>query len=57
MPNIHAQELNFFAISTTHVINTLKEMQEKELFTGIGISRLTRYVVKLSIKFKFSIDK
>lgn len=30
---------------TTHAINMLKEMQEKELITKIGIGRLTRYVL------------
>lgn len=31
---------------TTHAINTLKEMQDKELITKVGSGRLTRYVVK-----------
>ncbi|QSX05597.1 putative DNA binding domain-containing protein [Sedimentibacter sp. zth1] len=31
---------------TTHAINMLKEMQEKELITKVGSGRLTRYVVK-----------
>lgn len=31
---------------TTHAINMLKEMQEKELITKIGSGRLTRYVAK-----------
>lgn len=30
---------------TTHAINMLKEMQEKELITKVGIGRLTRYVL------------
>ena len=33
-------------IGTTHAINMLKEMQEKELITKVGSGRLTRYVVK-----------
>lgn len=31
---------------TTHAINMLKEMQEKELIVKVGSGRLTRYVVK-----------
>ncbi len=31
---------------TTHAINMLKEMQEKELIIKVGSGRLTRYVVK-----------
>ncbi len=31
---------------TTHAINMLKEMQEKEFITRIGSGRLTKYVVK-----------
>lgn len=31
---------------TTHAINTLKEMQDKELITKVGSGRLTRYVLK-----------
>lgn len=33
-------------IGTTHAINMLKEMQDKELITKVGSGRLTRYVVK-----------
>lgn len=33
-------------IGTTHAINMLKEMQEKEFITKVGRGRLTRYVVK-----------
>ncbi|MEF9984471.1 MAG: putative DNA binding domain-containing protein [Oscillospiraceae bacterium] len=33
-------------IGTTHAINMLKEMQEKELIIKVGNGRLTRYVVK-----------
>ncbi|QOR35197.1 putative DNA binding domain-containing protein [Clostridium sp. 'deep sea'] len=33
-------------IGTTHAINMLKEMQEKELITKIGSGRMTRYVMK-----------
>lgn len=31
---------------TTHAVNMLKEMQEKELIAKVGSGRLTRYVVK-----------
>lgn len=33
-------------IGTTHAINILKEMQEKELIIKVGNGRLTRYMVK-----------
>jgi ATP-dependent DNA helicase RecG len=31
---------------TTHAINMLKEMLEKELISKVGSGKLTRYVVK-----------
>lgn len=33
-------------VGTTHAVNMLKEMQEKELITKVGSGRLTRYMVK-----------
>lgn len=33
-------------LGTTHAVNTLKEMLEKELIKKVGSGRLTRYVVK-----------
>ena len=33
-------------VGTTHAINMLKEMLEKELIKKVGNGRLTRYVVK-----------
>ncbi len=33
-------------VGTTHAVNMLKEMKEKELITKVGSGRLTRYMVK-----------
>jgi ATP-dependent DNA helicase RecG len=37
---------NVLGVGTTHAINMLKEMLEKELIEKVGSGRLTRYVVK-----------
>ena len=33
-------------VGTTHAVNTLKEMLDKDLIKKVGSGRLTKYVVK-----------